>query len=368
CLQTAAKIKEGDGESWYTHWNDLASRVHRAADESLAKGHSVSAAEALFRASNYYRNAHFFLHGNKNDPRIFEAGRKSRETFRRAVRFMKMPVEFVPIPYENTTLPGYLFTPDNEDKPRKTLLLQTGFDGTGEEMYFSTGFFALKRGYNVLIFEGPGQGMALLDRKLHFRHDWERVVTPVVDYVLARDDVDPARIALLGVSMGGYLAPRAAAFEHRLAALVVNPGVYDVYGGHEKSEEQWAQMEKHPDETNAFLRKKMEQDIGFRWLMNNGMFAFGAGSPLEFMTLWKKYNLRGVADKIKCPTLVVMSMEDHLLPPEAQRKLYDQLASPKTLMTFDGTMMAAGHCQMGAIAEQNRRILDWLDETLADKD
>lgn len=76
-------------------------------------------------------------------------------------------------------------------RPRKTLIVQTGFDGTAEELYFTRAVFALERGYNVLLFEGPGQGGALREQQLYFRPDWENVVTPVVDYLLARKDVDP---------------------------------------------------------------------------------------------------------------------------------------------------------------------------------
>lgn len=104
-------------------------------------------------------------------------------------------------------------------------------DGTAEELYFEIAAAALHRGYHVLAFEGPGQGEALREQNLYFRHDWEKVVTPVVDYLVSRVEVDPARIALIGYSFGGYLAPRAAAFEQRLAACVANGGIYSFFDG-----------------------------------------------------------------------------------------------------------------------------------------
>ena len=87
---------------------------------------------------------------------------------------------------------------------------------------------ALERGYNCLTFYGPGEGLALVDQGLHFRPDWEQVITPVVDYALSRPEVDPSRVALMGDSQGGYWVPRAVAFEHRVAAAVADPGVWDV--------------------------------------------------------------------------------------------------------------------------------------------
>ncbi|MCK9910570.1 alpha/beta fold hydrolase, partial [Microbacteriaceae bacterium K1510] len=107
-----------------------------------------------------------------------------------------------------------------------TLLINGGFDSTGEELYLQVVASALQRGYNCLTFEGPGQGAVIREQHIPFRHDWEKVVTPMVDYLESRPEVDPKRIALMGISLGGYLAPRAAAFEHRLAACIANDGMF----------------------------------------------------------------------------------------------------------------------------------------------
>ena len=108
-------------------------------------------------------------------------------------------------------------------------MIHQGFDGTAEECWFGVGTDAVARGYNVLAFDGPGQGRAVRKQDLHFRPDWEAVITPVVNWTVARPDVDPGRIVLYGLSMGRYLAPRAAAYEPRLRAVIANEGVYDVF-------------------------------------------------------------------------------------------------------------------------------------------
>lgn len=366
CLYTAKRIKEGDDESWYAEWRATADRIRAIGETSLEAGHKVSAREAFLRASNYYRTAEFFLRANLKDPRIVNTWRLSRDSFRKAAELMDHPVKAVTIPYEGTSLPGYILKPDESMEPRKTLIVQTGFDGTGEELYFAVAFFALKRGYNVLIFEGPGQGGALREQGLYFRRDWEKVVTPVVDFALTRPEFAPTRLALLGISMGGYLVPRAAAFEHRLAAVIANPGVYDSFNSKgARSREELQKAAVHADETNKFLRQEMKTKTGLRWHLQHGMFSFGKKSPLDFLLALSEYRLDGVVQRIQSSTLVIVSEADHFQTVEAQMTLYELLTGPKTLMRFTAAEMAGEHCQMGAVTLSNQRILDWLDEILA---
>jgi pimeloyl-ACP methyl ester carboxylesterase len=115
---------------------------------------------------------------------------------------------------------------------RPVLIVHGGFDSTLEELFSSAAAPALERGYNCLTFEGPGQGGVIRKQGIPFRYDWEKVVAPVIDYAIRRKKefgIDVNRIALMGISMGGYLAARAAAFDNRISACILNDGVYDGY-------------------------------------------------------------------------------------------------------------------------------------------
>jgi len=329
----------------------------------LEKGHNVSARDAYLRASGYYRAAEFFLHGHPNDPRILQTWEKSRDSFRKAIDLVSFTVEVVEIPYENTTLPGYFLKPDSSDQPRKTLILQTGFDGTAEELYFSQGLAAVQRGYNCLIFEGPGQGGVLRDQGLPFRSDWENVVTPVVDYVLTRKDVDPECIALMGISMGGYMAPRAAAYEHRIAACVANGGVYELNYTSDFSREDMDALINYPDEFDLGTMVAMRNDTSLRWEIEHGMYSFGVDTPHDFLIKSQEYTLKDCVRLIRCPMLVVDSEDDWMMKGKALQ-LYNALESPKKYMLFTIEEGAGEHCQMGASLLSNQRIFDWLDGTL----
>ena len=134
------------------------------------------------------------------------------------------PVERIKIPYEDQTMPGYLFRPSTSDSQRRTLIMNNGSDGAVTSIWPRVSAGAVARRYNVIIFDGPGQRPMLFERGVPFRHDWEHVITPVVDFRLTRPDVDPAQMVLYGISQGGYWVPRALAFEHRIAAAIADPG------------------------------------------------------------------------------------------------------------------------------------------------
>ncbi|XOK62030.1 alpha/beta hydrolase family protein [Paenibacillus elgii] len=360
CLATGYRIKEGDFESWYAEWYKTAERVHAQATESLARGKRISARESFLRASNYYRTAEFFLHGNPDDPRMLQTWEKSRSTFHQAIPLMDWPVEQVEIPYEGTSLSGYFYRVD--DAPRPTLIIHGGYDSTGEELYFGGAAAALQRGYNCLTFEGPGQGATIRLQRIPFRHDWEKVLTPVVDYLHTRPEVDKHRIALMGISLGGFLAPRAAAYEHRLAACIANDGLFTFQFG--EMAPKGANVDfNEPAKLESFIQELMNNNTGVRWAVDNGRFTFQAKTFLELIEKTQPFTLEGVADKIKCPMLVCEAEADHFFAGQPM-KLYEALTCPKTFMLFTAEDGGEEHCQFGALLLFNQRVFEWLDDVM----
>ncbi|MEU9468652.1 alpha/beta fold hydrolase [Streptomyces avermitilis] len=357
-LVTCRQIPEGDEEAWSAQWAATAARIERIGRDALAAGHRVSAREALLRASNYYRTADFYRRENPAaDAESARLAKASQQTFADAAPLLDTPARALRIPYEDTTLPGYLFLADDSGTPRPTVLFHGGYDSTLEEDYFALAAGALRRGYNVIAFDGPGQGSTLREQGLHFRPDWEAVVTPVVDFALTVPEVDAERLVLIGMSLGGYLAARAAAFEHRLAATVLYDGVYDLH-------EVMAATASRAAAMPGGMEALMAQNTMARWLVRNGRWTFGVSGMDELVKASETYTMAGTADRITCPTLVLEAENDQFFTGQPQR-LFDELTCQKELITFREDEGAGEHCHEGAMFLFHQRTFDWLDTQLA---
>jgi len=370
-VMTASRIAAGDYNGWHAEWKATADAVARQARASLAAGRRISARDGLLRVSNYYRNSEFFLHADRRDPRLRQAYDESVRSFRDAAALFDHPVSVVEIPYEGTTLPGYLYRPDASARRRPLLIAHNGFDGSVEEMHFLGAQAALERGYAVLTFDGPGQFGPIHRQGLAFRSDWEKVVTPVVDFALTHAFVDPERIGLMGISMGGYLAPRAAVFERRLAACIANDGIYDCgeaalsfLPADARAEFRRGLLAPVNQEMDRALAEAMKASPVTRWVLTHGPYAFGVASPRQYMARLLDYSLVGLAEKIACPTLVCEAEEDVASTGQQAQKLYDHLTCPRTLVRFSSAEGAGAHCQVGALRLSFGRIFDWLDGVL----
>ena len=355
CLKTAYLVEAGDDEGWYREWHKTAQQMDTAG--------------AYLRACNYYRNSDFFLREDPaNDPRVINSWKKSKEMFLKYADQQKdFIIKEVKIPFEDTTLPGYLCLIDDSGQKRPMVIIHSGFDGTKEELYYSNALPALKRGYNCLLFEGPGQGEVIRVQKIPFRYNWETVVTPVVDYALEYPEVDPDRIALMGISFGGYLAPRAVAFEKRIKVCIANGGVYDFHENFVKNFP--PDFEKQLDDPQAAkeidkaIYDEMKKNPNLRWVFNNGMWTFGAKTPSELIRKTRPYRMEDVAKNITCTMLIVDSEDDKDMPGQA-KKLYDALGCPKEYLLFTKEEGAEEHCQMGAGLISSERIYNWLSAKL----
>jgi dienelactone hydrolase len=363
-MATAAGIEEGDWESWYAQWRALADRTYRIAESAAGRGHRESARCAYLRASNYYRTAEFFLRDDPaDDPRLMETWRAGVQCFTAALTAGDLDWRPVTIPYEGIGLQGYYLSTGDDGTPRPTLLAHGGFDSTVEEMYFAAAAAALRRGWNCMIFEGPGQGAALREHGLTFRPDWEAVVTPAIDYALSLPGVDGDRIALLGMSMGGHLAPRAAACDHRVAACVAFDGVHNLAAALGAGITA-GRIDVDPVPiVDDLLARRHRLPSQLRWLLSHAQWVFGAPDARTLVETVGAYDLTGTAERITCPTLVCEAQHDHFFPGQP-RTLYDALTCRKELVTFTAAEGGDEHCQAGALTLFHQRAFDWLDDVL----
>jgi dienelactone hydrolase len=361
-ITTAERITPGDWESWYREWRALADRIASIADECAAGGHTISASSAYLRASNYYRTAEFFLRDDRrNDPRAADTSARAIETFRSAPDIQQQ-WDRVHIPYEGIHLEGYYLNVSGNDRG-PTLLAHGGFDSTVEEMFFAVGEAARRYGWNCLIFEGPGQGSALRHHKLPFRYDWEAVITPAVDFAVNLRGVDPDRIALLGMSMGGYLAPRAAAFERRIAACIAYDGVFNMAAAMPKTHTVGDDSTRRAAAMDTMIAHRAEAPTSQRWVLSNALWVFDVETGQELLDEVAKYDLAHVADQITCRTLVCEAENDQFFESQPAM-LYEALRYPKTFLQFTAAEGAGEHCHEGALTLAHQRLFDWLDDTL----
>jgi dienelactone hydrolase len=368
-LAVSSRIKAGDYDSWYAEWDGIADRIASQADSQLARHHPISARDSYLRASSYFRSSEFFLHGKPDDVRVSRAYERSVECYRAAAALFSPAITPVEIPYENTTLPGYLHRTSDGTGP--LLIMHTGFDGSAEEKHWSGARAAVERGYHVLCFDGPGQSGPLHREGLTFRPDWERVVTPVIDFALTLPGIDPDRIALRGESLGGYLAPRAAAFEHRLAAVIANDGVYEFAAPYMQNvppsqrDKFVAALRAGPSpQIDEAMYAAMDRSPVARWALTHGLWSFGCATPSDYLRKALDYSLAGgIAEKIRCPVLVC-DAEDDLFFKGQPEQLYEHLTCEKMLLKFSSHDGAGAHCEVGAARFANAAIYDWLDETL----
>lgn len=364
-LAILSRIEPGDFESAFSAFHDAAVEARILAESAISRGHIVSAREAYLWAAARFSCALRFLDGTNDPGRMPQCWKQYAACWSAAAKLFDPPAERLEIPYEGAHLTGWFLRAGASRNPRPLVIMNNGADGLELSMYLLGGGGALARGYNCLIFNGPGQGDSLWERKLWFRPDWEKVMTPVVDAMLRHREVDAKRIALIGVSQGGYWAPRALAFEPRIAAGVADPGVFDV-------SEPW--LSHLPPFVRDMLRTEKKEQ--FDKLMSGAaanprsaallrfrMRPYGMASYYDVFRAVEQYNLADAAGRIRCPMLITDSEGEQFFPGQA-RKLYDALQCPKQLVRFTREQGADQHCEVAAPGLRDFTIYNWLDETL----
>lgn len=366
-LYLAKQVKPGDDDSFYAAFCGLAKRRIAEGDEALAKGHTHTARDCYLRAASFLTVAYHPLYGTPVDPRLVEAFRLQMQTFEKALALFTPAAESVDIPYEGTKLPAWLLrAPGSAGETRPLVIAGGGWDSTMVDNYFGIGAAALARGYHVLLADGPGQGRLLIEEGLPLRHDWEKVVTPQIDAALRLEGVDGKRIVYWPWSLGGYMAPRVAAFEHRLAAVIADPGQIDVGGKFDAILDRFhlaADALDHPvvaKLVTAFIGSQRE----LAWkIIKRGFWTNGARDLRSFLEEMKKWKLStDQVAQIRTPMLVTAAESD--LASSNAQQLFDAIKAPKAMLRFADADGAGMHCEALNRSMATRKMLDWLDDTL----
>src|SRR5215469_15193663 len=344
-LETVKVIAEGDVESWYAAWEATANRVLALAErtqDSLSKG------GAYMRACTYNRLAEFLL--PPDDPRRAGSFEKIGGHFFKGLDTLGVRYERITIPYAAGKLRALYFLGPQGAEAKPLLMYGGGFDSLLEEYYPNFAEAALKRGYSVLAYEGLGQGQALRKYGLTYTPEWEKPVKAVLDEFL-HAHAKPSKVVLIGMSLGGYFASRAAAFEDRIDGVVAYDTMYDfgaVVGP-------VLAAAKNPLAMN---------NISVSWAYHNAMWTMGTKNVDETIQASAAYTLAPVADRIQQDVLILAGAEDHFVPIHQTTDFEKALVNARSVTTriFELASGGAGHCQGGALTLYHAAVFDWLLE------
>jgi dienelactone hydrolase len=367
-LATLDRITDGDPQSWFDAWTATAAELAARGDAAFGRGHLPTASWAFLAAAEYYAKALVFVNGLADQSMLLPTFRAHRACWEKVVDASAGRFVRVEVPQERTTLPGYLLRPDDTGAARPTLVVTNGSDGSLPGLLGYGAAEALRRGWNAFLFDGPGQQSMLFERGVPFRPDWEAVLTPVIDALTARPDVDASALTGYGISQGGYWIARAVAFERRLVAAVADPGVVDVSAG-------WtahlppallALLDSgQQDAFNAAMAKaqasadpKAARTMAFR------SKPYGMTDPFDLFTEVRRYQVRDVAGQITTP-LMILDPDDEQFFPGQPRELYDLLPGEKEIIGFTQAQGANFHCQPTGRQLTHTRMLDWLADHLS---
>ena len=316
-----------DWKDWAPAWRDVGD-AHWALGEGAARdGRTVTATEAYQRAAWSYHLGKFLWFEDRELHE--ELTRRTVETYAQALPGLDPAGQRIELPFEGAMIPGILRRPRGVASPPLVLMVP-GLDSVKEELFAMENDF-LKRGMATLSVDGPGQGEN--ERRFPIRPDWSGVVTAILDGLHGRADVDPSRVGLMGISMGGIYGPFAAVKEKRLRALVALAGPYDL-------SECWPAL-------NPLTR---------------GGYTFYTHSKdeAEAFEKAKRLSLHGVIDKVDCPILIIHGAKDRLFPPEQAERIAREAKHATLLMYPEGN-----HVCNNITYKYRPAMADWMRDRLA---
>jgi dienelactone hydrolase len=351
-IKDAANAGEDAGTPDFLRaWTALTDQLVGQAEDAEKAGHTRTAGRLYFRASNYLAQAERMLaHSDANRvptyKRLLEIAQNAFDTH-------SPSVARVEIPYEGTALPAY-FSAAPGNGPKPVMILVNGLDSTKEHMYSSNHWEELAaRGISCLMLDQPGTGEALRLQGLTARIDAEAWAGAAVDYLETRDDVDASRIGIVGWSLGGYYAPRAAAYEKRLALCVAWGANHD-----------WGAVQRRRKEREG------ERPVPHYW--EHVLWVWGKQGDEhhldEFLDFADAVNLEGVVEQITVPFLIAHGENDRQIPVAMAHRSYEQAVnSPKReLRVFTPEEGATEHIGLDHLPHVSTFIADWVADAFAE--
>ena len=346
-LQEAAKSPDAAGTRAFREtWHRMADKLCMLAEEDEERGRLLSAGEKYNRAATYLITAERLqAHAAPGRLALYQ---RFLEIYARGMRLSRENCQRVEIPYEGKALSA-LYTRAEGGQARAPLLVQVnGLDST-KEMKQRVGLPAwlARRGVASLVVDQPGTGEALRLHGMTARYDSEHWASRVVDWLEQRDDVDPKRIGMEGVSLGGYYCPRAVAFEPRFACGVAWGANHD-----------WRDVQKK--------RQAREGNLPVPHYWSHVRWVWGAKDNDDFMRIAQDVHLDGILDRIKVPFLVTHGEKDSQIPLQWAHRTYEQLVnSPKReLKVFTEREGGVQHSSFDNSINAGQYIADWVAETL----
>jgi hypothetical protein len=323
----------------------MGDRTQALAGREEEAGHSLTAADAYLRTTTYYQIGERFR--TPKDSEALEVYRESVECFHRYAALTDRPrLEAVEVPYQTGSLPAYFLAAENTDLARSPcVVFFDGLDVTKELLYLR-GADLVRRGIACLLVDGPGTGEAIRFRDLPLRYDYELAGSAAVDYLEGRPDVDPERIGILALSLGGYYAPRCASLEVRFKACVAWGAIWDYH----------ATWKRRIDA--AFQTALSVPGHHITWVL-------AVETLDQALKKLEDFRLDGVVQRMECPFLVTHGELDAQIPLEDAYSLYNAVGSmDKTIKVFTASEGGAQHCQGDNPTLGTTYIFDWLQEKL----
>jgi len=361
CYAVALEMQKWDPLSWVEKWAELAATVEEQGDRSAAAGHEISAGESYSRAANYYHAAEYYATIAGAEYAHF--GEKCIASFEKAMSRASHHWESRELRANQHSYPCQFFAPDNTGSRRPTVVIIPGIESCAEEQYYYAGVAALRRGYNVFVFQGPGQaGMMRLHPEEFLRNDYEVPLQMVLDYLNEREDVDVDRIAVMGNGLGGYFAARVAVFDRRVKALIANPPFINfqrvllaLIGSRARN------IDFTVDDVYDLPDTILQNDM--KLFVLSLCRRFGVQRLQELLTATLPYSIEEMVYRITCPTLVVRGEAAYPELEDQAMRFFEMIRSEdKTRVKVPALHVADAHDHVGNLPHLNQRVFDWLDE------